>query len=146
MHESKESEAETARPGGHEGRQQERSRTMKFIINETGKHEELSIIDTKTGMDWSNDLIGNSGAVGQYIEYDDVEDAYRINQEDFDWWSEYIAMYERYQEELDSLKAQYGSDAVDDIISRSDLWLGNDYNEHERELQAQIDAIREELG
>lgn len=24
------------------------------------------------------------------------------------------------------------------------LWLGNDYNEHE--LQAQIDAIREELG
>lgn len=26
---------------------------MKFIINETGKHEELSIIDTKTGMDWS---------------------------------------------------------------------------------------------
>ena len=22
---------------------------MKFIINETGKHEELSIIDTKTG-------------------------------------------------------------------------------------------------
>lgn len=49
MHESKESEAETARPGGYEGRQQERSRTMKFIINETGKHEELSIIDTKTG-------------------------------------------------------------------------------------------------
>lgn len=119
---------------------------MKFIINETGKHEELSIIDTKTGMDWSNDLIGNSGAVGQYIEYDDAEDAYRITQEDFDWWSEYIAMYERYQEELDSLKAQYGSDAVDDIISRSELWLGNDYNEHERELQAQIDAIREELG
>lgn len=119
---------------------------MKFVINETGKHEELSIIDTKTGMDWINDLIGNSGAVGQYIEYDDAEDAYRINQEDFDWWSEYIAMYERYQEELDSLKAQYGSDAVDDIISRSELWLGNDYNEHERELQAQIDAIREELG
>ena len=40
----------------------------------------------------------------------------------------------------------HGSDAVDDIISRSELWLGKDYNEHERELQAQIDAIREELG
>ena len=119
---------------------------MKFIINETGKPEELTIIDSKTGMDWSSDLIGNSGAVGQYIQYDDGAEAYRINQDDFTWWSEYIAMYERCQEQLEALRDQYGSDVVDDIMNRPDLWLSDDYSDHERELQAQIEAVRSELA
>ena len=119
---------------------------MKFIINETGNLEKLTIIDAKTGMDWSSDLIGNSGAVGDYIHYDDAAGAYSIGQEDFDWWAEYISMYERYQEKLDALKEKYGADAVDNIITRHELWLGNDYTAHEQELQAQLDAIREDLG
>lgn len=119
---------------------------MKFIINETGKREELYIIDRKSGVDWSGDLIGNSGAIGDYIKYDEDAEAYRIGQEDYDWWVAYIAMYERYADELEALREQYGIDAVDDIISRPELWLGDDYAEHERELQAQIEAVREELG
>lgn len=93
---------------------------MKFIINETGKQEELSIIDTKTGMDWSNDLIGNSGAVGQYIEYDDVEDAYRINQYD-----PYLSAGPLYDggwraEDREQLISEYGlsEDEVDIICAR----------------------------
>lgn len=119
---------------------------MKFIINETGNLEKLTIIDAKTGMDWSSDLIGNSGAVGDYIHYDDAAGAYRIGQEDFDWWAEYISMYERYQEALDALREQYGADTVDDILTRPELWLSDDYTAHEQELQAQLNAIREELG
>ena len=65
---------------------------MKFIINETGNLEKLTIIDAKTGMDWSSDLIGNSGAVGDYIHYDDADGAYRIGHEVFVWWAEYITM------------------------------------------------------
>ena len=119
---------------------------MEFIINETGKLEELTIIDPQTGMDWSNDLIGNSGAVGQYIQYDDAEDAYRINQEDFDWWAEYISMYKRYQDELASLKEQYGADAINDVLVRPELSLSNDYNAHEQELQTIVEIIHNELG
>lgn len=119
---------------------------MKFIINETGKIEDLTIIDTKTGTDWSNDLIGNSGAIGAYIHYDDAADAYRINQEDFNWWSEYISMYERYQEELDTLRDQYGADAVNDIIYRPEHCLSDDYTAHEQELQDLISSIKDELA
>ena len=53
---------------------------MEFIINETGELKELTIIDSKTGVDWSSDLIGNSGAVGDYIHYDDAAGAYSIGQ------------------------------------------------------------------
>ena len=119
---------------------------MKFVINETDAREELTIIDPKTGMDWSNDLIGNSGAMGDYIHYDTGADAYRISQEDYAWWAGYVSMYGRYQDELTSLKEQYGADAVDDIISRPELSLSDDYNAHERELRAQLDAVRFELG
>lgn len=72
--------------------------------------------------------------------------AYRISQEDYAWWAGYVSMYGRYQDELTSLKEQYGADAVDDIISRPELSLSDDYNAHERELRAQLDAVRFELG
>ena len=55
-------------------------------------------------------------------------------------------MYERYQEALDALREQYGAEAVDDILTRPELWLSDDYTAHKQELQAQLDAIREELG
>lgn len=55
-------------------------------------------------------------------------------------------MYEHYHEELDALREQYGADAVNDIITRPELLLGEDYTAHKQELQVQLDAIREELG
>ena len=118
---------------------------MTVLINETGKKAELTISSRKTGLDWSNDLIGSSGAIGQYINYDAECDAYRISQDSYDWWEHYIEMYTRYERELGSLIEQYGEDAVNDIILRPELTLSDDYDNHSRELQAQLDAIRDEL-
>lgn len=113
---------------------------MTVLIKETGKKAELTISSRKTGLDWSNDLIGSSGAIGQYINYDAECDAYRISQDDYDWWTNYIEMYTRYETELGSLIEQYGEDAV------PELTLGDDYDNHAQELQAQLDAIRKALA
>lgn len=116
---------------------------MEIIINETGKREELTIIDRKTGQDMAADIIGNSGAVGDYITIEDG--VYSMSAENCQWWSDYLDMLSRYNERLDDLREQYGP-AVDDIISRPELWLGEDYNQHEQELQAQINAVLDELA
>ena len=115
---------------------------MEIIINETGKREELTIIDRKTGQDMAADIIGNSGAVGDYITIENG--VYSTSAENYQWWSNYLDMLSRYNEQLDDLREQYGP-AVDDIISRPELWLGEDYNQHEQELQAQINAVLDEL-
>ena len=65
---------------------------MNITIIETGKQEFLSIIDPKSGCDWTQDLTGNHGALP---EYDDDTDSYQMSTDDFEWWSDLI---ERYQE------------------------------------------------
>ena len=112
---------------------------MIIIITETGKREELTLIDRKTGQDMAADIIGNSGT-----DLDFVDNAYRMSQDDYLWWSDYLDMIARYNDQLDALREQYGT-AVDDIISRPELSLSDDYTAHEQELQALVDAIREVL-
>ena len=113
---------------------------MIIIITETGKREELTLIDRKTGQDMAADIIGNSGT-----DLDFVDGAYRMSQDDYLWWSDYLDMTARYNDQLDELRKQYGP-AVDDIIARPELSLSDDYTAHEQELQALVDAIRDELG
>lgn len=113
---------------------------MIIIITETGKREELTLIDRKTGQDMSADIIGNSGT-----DLDFVDGASRMSQDDYLWWSDYLDMTARYNDQLDELREQYGT-AVDDIIARPELSLSDDYTAHEQELQALVDAIRDELG
>lgn len=98
---------------------------MKFIINETGCIQELRLIDAKTGIDCLNDVVGNSGAIGNNIIYDEEAEAYRIDQEDFEWWERYIAQTEKDAEELKLLREEFdhtdertGTSVIDDIISR----------------------------
>ena len=68
---------------------------MEIVIRETGERGNLDIIDPATGTNWTNDLMGNYGALP---EYDDEIGAYLMTQEDFDWWSDLI---ERYQAAID---------------------------------------------
>ena len=46
---------------------------MKFIINETGKLEEIRYIDQTTDQELTEEIIGNSGAIGSYIHYNAQE-------------------------------------------------------------------------
>lgn len=60
----------------------------KIKIDETDEITTLSIIDPKSGVDWTNDLLGNCGALRRY---DDDQEVYLMTQEEYDWWDTLVA-------------------------------------------------------
>lgn len=65
---------------------------MKITIIETEKKEELSIVDHKSGCNWINDLMGNHDALP---EYNDDDGTYHMSQDDYDWWKDLTANYQK---------------------------------------------------
>lgn len=124
---------------------------MYFIINGTGERKELRYIDAQTGVDCIGDIIGNSGAIGDYIIYDEEVEAYRISQDNFKWWDEYIAHAQEDAEELARLRDEFdkrdeytGQSAIDDIISR--YYGPIDMEGEHDEWQRVFEIIRDTLG
>lgn len=91
------------------------------------------------------DLIGNSGAVGDYIKSIPGSDCYSISMEDYTWWADYIEMAGRWEDQLDELRERYGAGNVADVIARHGLELGPDYTQHDREYEEQVQAVRDIL-
>lgn len=118
---------------------------MKFIIRETGEERELHYYRPNITEDMADDLIGSSGAVGDYIQPIPGGDQYSISAEDYQWWTEYLEMAGRWEDQLDELRERYGADAVADVIARQGLELGPDYNQHEYEYADMVQAVREAL-
>ncbi|NCC05839.1 MAG: hypothetical protein EOM37_17775 [Proteobacteria bacterium] len=83
---------------------------MDVQIIETGARVELSIIDPKSGMDWTNDLMGNYGALP---DYDDETDAYMMSQADYDWWASLIDDYQRADYRMYELRRDWTSERDD---------------------------------
>ena len=62
---------------------------MEILVN--GEVKELSIIDAKSGMDWTSDMLGNHDACG----YDDEQEMHTMDVDDFEWWAELLPKYEQ---------------------------------------------------
>lgn len=67
---------------------------MQVKIIETGAVESLSAIDASTGCDYTQDLIGNTGALsnGQFEQIEDTG-IYLCSQAEYEWWAAVIADY-----------------------------------------------------
>lgn len=89
---------------------------MNIVINGTEKVETLSIIDSN-GIDFTDDLIGNYGALsdGQFT-YDADADVYRCDQDTFDWWATVLAAEQELDDRIADLAEEHGSDAVYNAI------------------------------
>ena len=118
---------------------------MKFIINETGEERELQYSRPGASGDMADDLIGNSGAVGDYIKSIPGSDCYSISLDDYNWWADYLEMAGRWEDQMDELRERYGADAVTDAIARSGLELGPDYTQHEQEYEDMVQTARDIL-
>lgn len=116
---------------------------MKIIINETGEHKTLTCIDPANGVDCVNDLIGNTGAIGDYIRYDAAEDVHRMDANQYAWWSNYIKNFLADREKWKDLTAEYNRAEVDDIV-RDELQNIEMDGEHDAFLNA-FERIRTEL-
>lgn len=110
---------------------------MNVTIIETGKNETLSITDPKSGMDWTNDLLGNHGALP---EYNDETDSYHMSQDDYEWWSDLIERYQtadnRYHELRHSLPGEE-AEALEEAAHSINCDLEN----HPEALQAVCDEV-----
>jgi hypothetical protein len=116
---------------------------MTVVIRETGERRELSYPDPVTGVDWVEDLIVNSGAVGAYVEYDAKADVYVMGQDDCIWWAEYIRQALEDEDELYHLRRVHG-DLVDRIVCEEWDKIGaNDYDNHHVANQRAIERLRE---
>lgn len=89
---------------------------MNVTIVETKERKSLNITDPKTGMDWTNDLMGNYDGLP---EYDEETDSYLMTTDDYKWWADLIARYQeaddRYYEiakELDPAEREEFEDIV----------------------------------
>lgn len=98
---------------------------MKILVN--GTEKELKAIG-KNGVEWTNDLLGNHGA----LHYDEDVDQYFMTTDEFEWWELVIDMLNQIGELEDKLdddaRAEYEaegftySDLDDEVRARLE-WL-----------------------
>ena len=62
---------------------------MDVIIKETGEHKQLTLSWPGAAGDWADEIIGQSGAVGTYIDRDD-DGTYHMDQDSYQWWEQYM--------------------------------------------------------
>lgn len=83
---------------------------MKLKIRETQEVKVLEIRD-KNGIEWTKDLLGNYNA----LQFNDETEEYEMNQEDYEWWLEYIKNHEADEQEVMELAEELG-------IEESEIW------------------------
>lgn len=116
---------------------------MNIIVDESNAQAVLSILSDH-GIDWTQDLIGNAGALtdGQFV-WDDTADAYRCDQATYDWWARYILDAEATQSEALLLADELGIPYAD-VTDRIGECQDGDYEAHRRQAQRAIQEMRDE--
>jgi len=105
---------------------------MAIKIEETGETKELIIIDPKTGLDWSSDLIDDDNITIN-------SDGDRIcSQETFEWWKSLVERYQaadnRYYETLQKVEN------FEKFMEFMDSAIGVDLENYPEYLNQALDA------
>lgn len=87
---------------------------MNVTIIETNEKETLSIIDPKSGCDYTTDLIGNHG---ELPDYNEDTDSYHMTKESFNWWANLIDRYEKADDRQYEISASLDHDEQNDFQS-----------------------------
>ena len=118
---------------------------MEIKIRETGKIKTLSIVD-RNGTDYTQDLIGNTGALidGQFEREGDTS-IYIADQATYDWWNQYIQDYNQTETDVDALAEELGIERQI-IVARISDNLGGDYGDDRKCAIQAMDEIRAEYG
>jgi len=112
---------------------------MKFRIRDTGELRELEVITD--GQEWTNDLMGNVGA----LEYNAETEEFELTQDDYEWWAEYIDNYKNDEEDIEELADEIGIDKGEIYKKMQDL-IHCDMEDEHGVRQSIIDEIREYSG
>lgn len=116
---------------------------MDVIIRETKERKNLGIEDPKTGLDYTEDFIGNSGGFifGDFERTEDeygITDGYLVSQETYNWWKSVMAVHEyaadlmsKFREDVEDLEAIDGMEEIMQDVLSGDL----DYFASKQELE-----------
>lgn len=85
---------------------------MKILVG--GKVSELSIIDSNTGCEWTQDLIGNQDGFDGYSEEAELHE---MTAETFVWWEKYIKTEQNLQDSIASIRNELNDNARDKFDS-----------------------------
>lgn len=114
---------------------------MKIFNTTTGKEVSLTIIDRKTGCEWTNDLIGNAGA----LNYNSDREMAEMSQEDFEWWSNTIEGLEKIEDLTEEAKELLSSEDFEELENMlANEGNASDYEQHIAILTAILNEVIEE--
>jgi len=121
---------------------------MKFRITNTQPNDirELNIVN-ENNIDYTVDLIGNSGAVGDYIHYNKEDDLYELELRNFEWWENYITLAQADEMLLRKLRyalyEEYDYDEATEIINKylTGITTDYDYDRHHEVIQEAISEV-----
>ena len=106
---------------------------MEIRIKETGEIEELTIIDPKTGIDWSEDLVGDD----DNITFDG--DHIMCDQETYDWWTDLIERYQAADNRLHEIRTGMDNDARERLGEFLEQIAGCDLENYPEVLEDMLD-------
>lgn len=114
---------------------------MKIYNTTTEKEVSLTIIDRKTGCEWTNDLIGNAGA----LNYNSDREMAEMSQEDFEWWSNTIEGLEKIEDLTEEAKELISSEDFEELEEKlRNEGNASDYEQHIATLTAILNEVIEE--
>ncbi|MFC3167810.1 hypothetical protein [Paracoccus fontiphilus] len=94
---------------------------MEIIIKATDAVEYLEIISPRTGLNYIEDFIGNTGAlVNGEFTWDEEREAYLADQKVFDWWQEMVTIFQALEYRLHDLREEHGEEAVWNVTQTID--------------------------
>lgn len=133
------------------GNKEKEENKMEIVIKETGAVETLLLIDSKTGCDWFNDLVGNHDGYNDDPEYGFAEEKdedgldtgrFVTSQENFDWWENIVSQMDDLERRIENLRMEFGGSRVDWIVMES----GGGYVDLENYTDVIHQALDEEFG
>jgi hypothetical protein len=98
---------------------------MEIVIKETGAVETLLLIDSKTGCDWFNDLVGNHDGFGDDPEGKFVKETdedgldtgrFVTSQENFDWWEDIVTKMDELERRIINLRQEFDYYLVEETV------------------------------
>lgn len=111
---------------------------MKIYNTTTGKTESLIIIDRKSGMEWTNDLVGNAGD----LHYNSDREMAEMSQEGFGWWKNTIEGLEKIDDLTEQARELLDYDDFEELKRKlSDEGNANDYEQHIGTLTAILEEV-----
>jgi len=114
---------------------------MKIYNTTTGKEVSLTIIDRKTGCEWTNDLIGNAGD----LHYNSDREMAEMNQDTYEWWNITIEGLEKIEDLVEEAKELLSSEEFEELERKlSDAGNAYDYEQHIATLTAILKKVIEE--